>query len=192
MVQKRRNYKKWYWIGGGVLIVAVIVAAIVGVVLNNNGTKNNNEGRGDDAAIIEKKETENTEKTSDNTDGQSEEEKFAEEEVAKKKVVQYEGEDPNKAAELSGIVSYAGVVDGVLMIRVTIDQYLVDGTCELNLLRDGSAVYNSSANIMADVATSTCEGFDVPVTEIGGGSTQIVIRLNSGDKTGEIRSEVGV
>ena len=90
------------------------------------------------------------------------------------------------------MVTYAGVVDDKLMIRVNIDQFLADGSCELKLVRNNSTIYNSTANIFADVSTSTCEGFDVPVSGLGSGNTNIEIQLKSGDKSGIIRGEVNI
>lgn len=120
--------------------------------------------------------------------------KEAEEEVVveKDKVVQYEGENPNKQDDLTGVVTYAGVNDEVLMVRVNIDQYISGGSCNLVLRRGGADVYGATAEIVASVATSTCDGFDIPVSSVGAGSYEIVINLNSNGKAGTIRGEVNI
>ena len=109
-----------------------------------------------------------------------------------KKVTQYEGEDPNKAEELSGVVTMASVVDGTLMIRTNIDQYLGAGSCELQILRGGEVIYSSTANIVAAASTATCQGFDVPVAAVGSGEAQIIINLNAEGKNGTMNSEVNI
>ena len=114
----------------------------------------------------------------------------AEKAVEEKKVNQYEGDDPNEAEELSGVVTYAGVSGGNLMIRVNIDQYLESGTCNLGLRRAGANIYSAEASIVGGPATATCEGFDIPVEGLGSGNTMIVIYLNGSGKTGEITGEV--
>jgi len=187
MVKKRTRNKKWLWIGMGIIAVAILIGVGVAIGLNNNNTSytkanitNNNDGISEE----QKQELKNSEQNGD--------ESFAEEEVEKKKVVQYEGDDPNKSDELAGVITYAGVNNGVLMIRVSIDQYLTSGTCNLTLNRNGTTIYNSDANILGDVSTATCEGFDIPVAELGSGDVDININLSADGKSGAIRGEVGI
>lgn len=113
-----------------------------------------------------------------------------EEVTEKEKVVQYEGEDPNEEDELTGVVTYAGVNGDNLMIRVNIDQYLNSGSCELNLIQN-SVVYSDIANIVGSAITATCEGFNVPVNGLSG-NYEIVIKINSGEKTGTINGKAKI
>ncbi|MDO4612105.1 MAG: hypothetical protein Q4B29_01430 [Candidatus Saccharibacteria bacterium] len=108
----------------------------------------------------------------------------------KEEIQQYEGGDPNKGSDLTGVVSYAAVLDGILRIRVNIDQFVTEGSCELSLVRDGKSIYNASALMTDAVSTATCEGFDVPVANLSTGKVQIVINLKAGSKTGVINGEV--
>ena len=78
------------------------------------------------------------------------------------------------------------------MVRTSIDQYLTGGSCELTLERDGDTIYNSIANIMGDVSTAVCDGFDVAVAELGGGEIQINIKLSAEGKSGMIRGKGSV
>jgi len=106
-----------------------------------------------------------------------------------KKVTQYEGENPNTKDSLTGNIVYAGPAGNTLMIRVDIDQY-VTGTCQLTL--SGTTNYEATANLIADVSTSTCAGFDIPLSSLTSGHYYINIRLTAGDKTGTITGEVDV
>ena len=179
MAQKRTRNKKWlYGIAGLVVLVGLGVAGFL-IWQGNNG-----EQRSDDSEVVSEDEKETKSEESVETG------ELASTGVEKEKVVQYDGEDPNEAEELSGVVTYAGVNGGSLMIRVSIDQYLMDGKCELTLVQSGATIYSSIANIVGDVTASTCEGFDVPVTELGGGNTQINIKLSAGEKGGSIHGEV--
>ena len=109
-----------------------------------------------------------------------------EEDKDEKKVVQYEGEDPNKAEGLSGAITYVGVNGDGLMIRVNIDQFLDSGECALSLMRGGVVIYSETVNVVGSATTATCEGFDVPVAQLGAGSVEINILVNAGGKTGAI------
>ncbi|MBQ3292869.1 hypothetical protein IJG93_00980 [Candidatus Saccharibacteria bacterium] len=179
----RRNNRKWLWWGIGILVVAVTIVAVVLIVKNNTKDESTYNERGQsETKESEKKEEkkEEPEKTKEETTSQKEE------------VKQYDGEDPNTVETLTGVISYAGVSGGKLLIRVNIDQYLSNGSCKLALTRDGVTIYNSTAAIESSVSTSTCNGFDVPVSEIGNGNFKIEVTLESDNKYGKIAGEVAV
>ena len=118
--------------------------------------------------------------------------------VEKEKVVQYEGEDPNTEAGLSGVVTYAGVSGEKLMVRVSIDQYLTSGTCELSLKKDGAVIYSDTAGIVGSASTSTCEGFDILTSSLGAngatgaGKIEININISAGGRSGVISGEAEI
>ncbi len=177
MAQKRQKQnKKLVYL---ILLLVIFIAAGVAVffALNGKGGGTNDQ---EVEKVVEEKKNEQIEPTVQTTS----------EETGKKKVEQYEGEDPNLMNELSGVVTYAGVNGDKLMIRVNIDQYLQGGECELTLSRAGSTIYNGRADIIDNVSTSTCEGFDVSLAGLGSGKADITVSLNAEGKTGIIKGEV--
>jgi hypothetical protein len=121
----------------------------------------------------------------------TEEDKVIEEDD--KKVKQYEGENPNKTKELSGVITFAGVVDEKVIIRANIDQYLNEGICKLNLIGNGGVVaYEDSANVISSASTATCEGFDMPLNRINDGDYRIVIEIKANKKTGTIEGTLEI
>lgn len=160
---------------------------IVGILMKNHASVNSDGDIQNDGV----EELVETTKSDDISDERSDD--GMEEEILKEKnVVQYEGDNPNKAEDLSGVVTYAGVNNDKLVIRVNIDQYLSNGSCELNLMRNGDIVYSNKANIVSSASTATCEGFDVPVNAVGSGNTEISIKLNADERSGLIRGEVNI
>lgn len=120
-------------------------------------------------------------------DGKGGEEEKSEPEPEKKESpVQYEGENPNNSGGITGVITYAGVSGSNLMIRVNIDQYLNGGTCNLVLKQNGNNIYTASAPVIDAASTSTCEGFNVPVSGLPQGVTDIIISVTSGNKSGDI------
>jgi hypothetical protein len=175
MAKNKKNKKIFLWL----LILVILVLTSVGSYFVFSFIKNT------------KNETDASEQV-EQSDDLVKNEDIAEKVVEEKKVIQYEGEDANDYESLTGVVTYASVNDDKLMIRVSIDQYLTNGICELNLLNDGATIYSSIANIIGIVSNSTCEGFDIPMTELVGGAMEININLNDGERSGLIREEVNI
>ncbi|MBQ3294567.1 hypothetical protein IJG98_02470 [Candidatus Saccharibacteria bacterium] len=103
----------------------------------------------------------------------------------------YDGEDPNTSASLTGSLTTARFSGDKLIVRVNIDQYLSSGTCTLTI-SSGSNQLVKTANLIPSAATSTCEGFDVPSSELSGFNRplSVTINLTSGDKIGIIEGQV--
>lgn len=185
MAQKRKNTnRRWaYWL---LIVILFVAAAVVCYFVWDTYFKTKGESEVSDTI-----ETEEIVKTAKNDEGDSEE--IREDEiVVRDKVKQMEGEDPNEAEGLSGVVTYAEVVGEKLEIGVNIDQFLMEGSCRLEMVQDGGVVYNDAVDIISMVSTSTCDGFDVPLDGLDGGEYGIVIYLESGGKNGIIRGEADI
>ena len=188
MARRRKRNKKWaYWI---VVLVLIAVAAGVGYkVWDGYFRDQNEETQADSTDKVEEpvKTPEDTEKPVEENNEVKEDEK---EELPPSKP-QYEGENPNTGKGITGVITYAGVNDETLMVRVNIDQYLTGGNCELALLQEGALLYSEKVRVADSVATATCEGFNVATAEIGSsGVINIRIMVTSGDKSGIIEGEV--
>ncbi len=109
------------------------------------------------------------------------------------KVVQYEGEDPNDLEELTGSIPYKGIDTGILTVNVTIDQYLTsEGSCELILTNDNGEKYTANSRAVADITSSICESFNVPVEDLTEGHWNIEVLVKAEDKKGTIKDSDGV
>lgn len=129
-------------------------------------------------------------KPTENQDPQKPEEKPSEE--IKKPIQRYEGGDPNENEKLTGAITYTGATSNNIIIRVNIDQYVDGGSCELKLIKNDKIEYQETSNLIADVATSTCEGFNIPRSKIENGNYVIKIDLKSNEKTGSISGELNL
>lgn len=109
-----------------------------------------------------------------------------------KRPVQYDGGSPNESEYLTGAVNYVKTNGGKLLIRVSIDQYLEGGTCELALMQGDETMYQETVDIIGDATTSTCKGFDVPVAGLASGEAQFTVYFASGDRVGEVSGGVNI
>ena len=183
MAAKRRTRKSRKWISR-LFFLLLIVAACVLCYFVWDAYFRDKSPKGDDP-----KQDESSTQTK--TDDKKEEDK-TEQKDEKEKVPQYDGDDPNTAPGLTGAITYAGVSNGYLRIRVNIDQYLASGSCNVILTRGSTQVYSDYANIVSSASTSTCEGFDIPVASLGSGSTQIKVTFSSGDRSGAVTGETSI
>ena len=178
MAKRRRDFRWVKWL----FFLVLIVAAVVVIIL----VKNN---------YFDKKETSrtaNTSKVEDKKSEEADENKKEEESKPEEKAPQYDGESPNKSETLTGLITYADVVNDELVIRVNIDQFLQSGTCNLTMSRNGVTYYSKSVGIQESVTTSTCDGYKIPVVELSRGDFSVEIGLESDDKSGKITGRVKI
>ena len=178
MAKRRRNFRWVKWL----FFLVLIAAAVVVVILVKNNMQTVKTGGGE-TQKVEPAEGSVDEKTEAGTEGTSE---------GERKVPQYEGESPNKSETLTGLMSYADVVNDELVIRVNIDQFLQSGSCNLTISRNGVTYHTQTVNIVESVSTSTCDGFKIPVSELSKGDLQVEIDLESDGKSGKITGRVRI
>lgn len=181
----RRNKTNWFKI---IFITVLIIAAGVICFLVWKAYFSDDSAsdkKNDDSAVIDDtsgKEEEKKEEKKEDTEPEKKDEK--------EKIPQYDGDDPNEKNELTGAITYAGILNQNLVIRVNIDQYVASGKCTLVLRRDGVTIYSTEAPIVDSASTSTCEGFDISVKALEPGPTNIIIYINGDGKTGELTKEI--
>lgn len=113
------------------------------------------------------------------------------EDPTKKTPTQHDGDNPNNSDGLWGVVNYSQVVDGVLSIRVTIDQQLTSGVCSLHLT-NGTRTITKEVAIAANPSSSTCKGFDIPSSELEKGVWNIRVNIDSDGKQGTITGTTSI
>ena len=182
--QKRKRSKKW--ISTLIFILLLVAAGVVCYFVWDAYFRDRKTPEPDNNTVVVDDKTKGAEEKKDNN--KESEEKYKE----KEETQQYEGTDPNSNEYLTGAVTHAKVSGDKVIIRVNIDQYLSGGTCELRIKNNGSEVYSDSASIIDSASTSTCEGFNVPLDSVPAGYLDILITLNSGEKTGSINGMVEV
>lgn len=180
MAKRRRRNKKWLKVI--LFLILIIVAGVVCFLVWDSYFKDDNskvEGETIEQPIVEQ----------GNTEAESEVEEGVEV-IEKEEVLQYDGADPNDSVDLTGVITYTNVANGVLTIRVNIDQYISAGSCELILGRGGAEIYSETVQMIDSASTSTCKGFDISMDGLGSGSTSIIINLSGDNKNGVISGEV--
>ena len=182
MPRRKRNFRWLKWL----LFLVLIAAAVTVIIL----VKNNFEKT--DGADRQATETSKAEETKKEEKEDTQADKSEEESKQEEKAPQYDGDSPNKSETLTGMITYADVKDGVLIVRVNIDQFLSNGACNLVMSKNGATQYTQSVGIIESVTTSTCDGYKIPVSELSEGDFTVEINLESEGKTGKITGRVRI
>lgn len=174
-----------------IILIALVVVFTAGLVFSysqnwlpfkkNSTTDTSNVGEEDSTSL--KSESNNKEDLSPPT--------IISEDPTKKTPTQHDGDNPNNSDGLWGVVNYSQVVDGVLSIRVTIDQQLTSGVCSLHLT-NGTRTITKEVAIAANPSSSTCKGFDIPSDDLEKGVWNIKININSDSKQGTITGTTSI
>lgn len=109
----------------------------------------------------------------------------------KREIKNIEGSDPQISEKLSGIITYSGVVGQMLVIRTNIDQFLSEGSCYLKL-SNNTTVIEKQSNLIINPASSTCDGFNLPLAELSNGNWDIEITISGNNKSGTIKGKVSI
>lgn len=137
----------------------------------------------------EPEQTEQTKTQENNTENQSTEttKNIGEDIENPKTPIQNEGENPAKSTELTGYFTAKNVIDGKLVLRVTINQFLKsEGTCQLTLTHSSGKTVVKSAETFDNPSSATCKGFDIPTSELMSGKWKISLKVEADQKQGLI------
>lgn len=73
--------------------------------------------------------------------------------------------------------------EAALQVRVQIDPLVSNGSCTLTLTKDGSTITKTAA-VYAMASISTCQGFDVPISELSSGVWNLTVSVTSDSASG--------
>lgn len=91
-----------------------------------------------------------------------------------------------------GVTMTASAQNGSMyQMRFQIDSPTTDGTCTLTLTK-GSSTVTKTANVQALAKISTCQGFDIPVSELSPGQWGAHLSYESSTLTGSTTSTISV
>ena len=185
IIQKKNHKKSSIFVAVVLIILVAGIAAAAYYFMFNKDTSTDTTK--EVSSKTDKKPSESKKPVDDSDSSQN----VVEHEKEKDTQPPYEGDDANNSASLTGVVTYKSVVDGKLLIRTTINQILDSGTCELTL-SNGQKTVTRNSGIAPNPSSSTCEGFDIPTSELGSGTWKIEIKISGDDKTGTLTDSVNL
>jgi hypothetical protein len=99
-----------------------------------------------------------------------------------------DGSKPTVGVEITA----ANQSNGVLSIRTLVQTLSSGGTCSLSMAGPAGKTYSAVAESQTGPSTSTCKGFDVPVSSLSSGVWTITIQYEDASVKGSASKEVTV
>ena len=200
-IKKHNNTKK---IIIAVIIVVIIAAIAAGAWFLTRPNNDNKQKSNDDITQDEDKQSDSDDDAdsddssdaSDKTDEQSNNQTADDDPTnGGKTPPRYEGGSVQDSDTLTGNISGISVAGSNLSIRVTINQYITDpdGRCELTLTSPSGATYDYWSDLIQNPQSTSCYGWDIPVSELGGnvsGHWSAKVVVNGDGRTGTFTQEV--
>lgn len=120
----------------------------------------------------------------------TEEEKEAGRQVKEDVVEKAEGKPTNSDIPSSGssstiVAGFSAINqnDDALQIRTIIQEVLSSGSCIITLKKDNQTV-TKTTSVYPNASISTCQGFDIPTSELSPGTWDITIKVTSDNRDG--------
>lgn len=179
-------YRRPIVVVGFLLTLAVVIIVTIFVCLNLNQNSETTSPNDSSQSPPPTSNTPTTPKPDESDDTQNTG-------VPDDKVSQFEGENPNNLATITGSITYKNVdrQTQTLSIAASINQYLQDGgECALKLTKDGAEIRSVTMPITPDITTSVCGPFEIPISDLSSGSYQIEIHISGDGKQGSITEGV--
>lgn len=99
-------------------------------------------------------------------------------------------DDPAQSTNKDIQITAAYVNNDVLQVRTLIPKVTAEGNCTIQVASSGQVVYSSSAGVQALSSSSTCKGFDVPLSSLGPGTWTITVTYTAAASTSTATKEV--
>lgn len=191
--KKKKSFKAI--IGVTIFIFVVLLATLITVIVISAQ-------KGDDYKVKKTPATKQTKKPKPKKEPDDEEEVDDKDDPNKPG----EQKDPNNTGAknrkktpkpIKGKIDNTSLVNGSLQVRVTINEVINDGTCELSLVGPREQKYSNTTQIIANSSTtSICNGFDVLVNDIERdrdkqtGKWSVAVNLSTKTRQGKLTGEI--
>ena len=87
-------------------------------------------------------------------------------------------------------VSFTSIQPGsVVHIRTLIDVVSSTASCTLSMKGPANREYSTTVSTQALASSSTCQGFDIPMSSLASGAWTITVTVTDSDRTGSVVTE---
>lgn len=158
---KKHNKKKKFYIA---VIIILIISLSFGAFVYFEGNSHVSTEATNHQSTKDKKKSDDTKKPKN-----QQETKIPVSSEDNKTPLQYEGQTDKPNDEITGNVQILGANGNNFMVRANINQIISDSqaVCDLTLTGPTGQKYTSQVKIINNPQSSSCYGWDIPVSELG-------------------------
>jgi hypothetical protein len=101
---------------------------------------------------------------------------------------------PKKAAnKIDADIAINDVSDGTYTLQISIYDLINTGSCKLHMESANGDMIDRTAKIVTiGPDSSSCDGFEIPTSEINPGKYNFTVTMTSGNKTGSVKGEIAI
>lgn len=163
------NKRIYIFIALAVFLIAAAVAAYTYVQSNQSSQRTAENSKQSDDINYEKPAPEQIETGNDK----------------KTETIEKDTASPQPTSSLNISITASQQNGDVFQIRTLIDNAIANGTCQIDLTQ-GSKKVTRTAPLQALASSSTCQGFDIPTSDLGVGTWNFTLSATTADgKKGE-------
>ncbi len=171
------------------VVIFLILLTAAGVVLMLNKQQTNDQSPVEESTTANINYSEPTEEQVE--DGLDMKKQTIDQDQQAKEQQPVEAGQPVVNNQFSTTITTAQVADNMLLVRNEISRLTTEGECILNLT-NGSQKITKQASIGALARVSTCQGFNIPTSELSKGKWQLELVVKINDQTATDSKEVEI
>jgi cytoskeletal protein RodZ len=166
-----------------IIIILLCVAAVIAIAGSGYAIYKMNQNNQQDQDTAEFKDA--------NPISEESEEKQQSYEEQKKEQGAEHTEDTAPDAPLTVTFTSVEQQDSIVRVRATVDALVSEGTCTLTLTKNGESVTKTAATFVT-AHTSTCQGFDIPTSELSAGTWDVTLEVTKDGRSGRATATVNI
>lgn len=98
----------------------------------------------------------------------------------------------NTSSTVPLVITSTNQSSGMVYIRVIIQEVTSAGNCTLSMSNGTGGVYTATSQVQSMASSSTCEGFNVPISKLSPGSWDINIKYTNGTSSGTATGSISI
>lgn len=171
--KQKKSIKKILLISGG---IALLIAGTIGAMALTSTGPFSKTGTTNDSSTNTSSSTDESDQTPVTDPGNQKED-----EPTEKTPTNNQPTDEPEKDTLVASITAANQGDSTFQVRTLIESVDTSGTCSLTATK-GTKKITKSSGIQALASSSTCKGFDIPLSELSNGEWKLSITINASSK----------
>lgn len=99
-------------------------------------------------------------------------------------------DDPAQSSDKGVQITSAYVNGDIFQVRTLIPSVTAEGTCTIRMTSSDQTTYTATAGVQPLSSSSTCKGFDIPLSSLGSGTWTVTVTYSTATSSSTATKEV--